>query len=164
MEINLWCCSASMWMGLSFPLSCRLCTFQSVFIGNVEKLITSPSNPWPILSMSLCLLKEDDPAVFGTNSLQRRKKGLGLTGLRPTGSGSTHSKNKHMIGLPQDFRQISSIIDVDILPETHRRVRLHKHGTHKPLGFYIRDGVSMRVTPQGVEKVGIIPLCVYYCR
>lgn len=58
-----------------------------------------------------------------------------------------------MIGLPQDFRQISSIIDVDILPETHRRVRLHKHGTHKPLGFYIRDGVSMRVTPQGVEKV-----------
>lgn len=58
-----------------------------------------------------------------------------------------------MIGLPQNFRQISSIIDVDILPETHRRVRLHKHGTHKPLGFYIRDGVSVRVTSQGVEKV-----------
>ncbi|KAG7462363.1 partitioning defective 6-like alpha-like, partial [Solea senegalensis] len=97
----------------------------------------------------------DEPVVFGTNSLQRRKKGLGLTGLRPTGSGSTHSKNKPglMIGLPQNFRQISSIIDVDILPETHRRVRLHKHGTHKPLGFYIRDGVSVRVAPQGVEKV-----------
>uniref|UniRef100_A0A667WGU6 Par-6 family cell polarity regulator alpha n=1 Tax=Myripristis murdjan TaxID=586833 RepID=A0A667WGU6_9TELE len=66
-------------------------------------------------------------------------------------------KNKNrpglLIGSPQDFRQISSIIDVDILPETHRRVRLHKHGTHKPLGFYIRDGVSVRVTPQGVEKV-----------
>ena len=58
-----------------------------------------------------------------------------------------------MIGLPQNFRQISSIIDVDILPETHRRVRLHKHGTRKPLGFYIRDGVSVRVTSQGVEKV-----------
>uniref|UniRef100_A0A3P8TQQ8 Par-6 family cell polarity regulator alpha n=1 Tax=Amphiprion percula TaxID=161767 RepID=A0A3P8TQQ8_AMPPE len=98
---------------------------------------------------------DDDPVVFATNSLQRRKKGLGLTGLRTTGSGSTHSKNKSglMIGLPQNFRQISSIIDVDILPETHRRVRLHKHGTHKPLGFYIRDGVSVRVTPQGVEKV-----------
>ncbi|KAI3371776.1 hypothetical protein L3Q82_024330 [Scortum barcoo] len=98
---------------------------------------------------------EDEPAVFGTNSLQRRKKGLGLTGLRTTGSGSTQSKNKPglMIGMPQNFRQISSIIDVDILPETHRRVRLHKHGTHKPLGFYIRDGVSVRVTPQGVEKV-----------
>nr|XP_025043004.1 partitioning defective 6 homolog alpha [Pelodiscus sinensis] len=58
-----------------------------------------------------------------------------------------------LIGLPQDFRQISSIIDVDILPETHRRVRLHKHGSDKPLGFYIRDGVSVRVAPQGVEKV-----------
>ncbi|KAA8590711.1 hypothetical protein FQN60_014645, partial [Etheostoma spectabile] len=98
---------------------------------------------------------EDEPVVFATNSLQRRKKGLGLTGLRTPGSGSTHSKNRPglMIGLPQNFRQISSIIDVDILPETHRRVRLHKHGTHKPLGFYIRDGVSMRVTQQGVEKV-----------
>lgn len=64
-----------------------------------------------------------------------------------------------MIGLPQNFRQISSIIDVDILPETHRRVRLHKHGTHKPLGFYIRDGVSVRVTPQGVEKVRSIISC-----
>ncbi|KAM8751406.1 partitioning defective 6 homolog alpha isoform 1-T1 [Acanthopagrus schlegelii] len=98
---------------------------------------------------------QDEPIVFATNSLQRRKKGLGLTALRTTGSGSTHSRNKAglMIGLPQNFRQISSIIDVDILPETHRRVRLHKHGTHKPLGFYIRDGVSVRVTPQGVEKV-----------
>lgn len=86
--------------------------------------------------------------VFGTNSLQRRKKGL--AGLRVA-----QQKNKAglLISLPQDFRQISSIIDVDILPETHRRVRLHKHGTHKPLGFYIRDGVSVRVTPQGVEKV-----------
>lgn len=99
--------------------------------------------------------KEDEPVVFGTNSLQRRKKGLGLTGLRTASLGAAHSKNKQalMIGLPQNFRQISSIIDVDILPETHRRVRLHKHGTHKPLGFYIRDGVSVRVTPQGVEKV-----------
>lgn len=99
--------------------------------------------------------KEDEPVVFGTNSLQRRKKGLGLSGLRTATLGSAHSKNKSglLIGRPQDFRQISSIIDVDILPETHRRVRLHKHGTHKPLGFYIRDGVSVRVTPQGVEKV-----------
>ncbi|EPY88327.1 hypothetical protein CB1_000178005 [Camelus ferus] len=34
--------------------------------------------------------------------------------------------------------------DVDILPETHRRVRLYKYGTEKPLGFYIRDGSSVR--------------------
>lgn len=85
---------------------------------------------------------------FPTGSLQRRKKGLG--GLRQA---QQKSKPTLLISNPQDFRQISSIIDVDILPETHLRVRLHKHGTHKPLGFYIRDGVSVRVTPQGVEKV-----------
>ncbi|KAM7002475.1 partitioning defective 6 homolog alpha [Tautogolabrus adspersus] len=118
---------------------------------NFHKAVSSAS---PLLRI-IITKKEDEPVVFGTNSLQRRKNRLGLTGLRTTGSGSTHSKNKPglMIGLPQNFRQISSIIDVDILPETHRRVRLHKHGTHKPLGFYIRDGVSVRVTSQGVEKV-----------
>lgn len=57
------------------------------------------------------------------------------------------------IGLPHDFRPVSSIIDVDILPETHRRVRLYRHGCQKPLGFYIRDGTSVRVAPQGLEKV-----------
>ncbi|XP_014391448.1 PREDICTED: partitioning defective 6 homolog gamma, partial [Myotis brandtii] len=50
-------------------------------------------------------------------------------------------------------RTVSSIIDVDILPETHRRVRLYRHGCQKPLGFYIRDGMSVRVAPQGLEKV-----------
>lgn len=123
-------------------------------INNDDNFHKAVSSANPLLRI-IITKKEDEPVVFATNSLQRRKKGLGLTGLRTTASGSTHSKNKPglMIGLPQNFRQISSIIDVDILPETHRRVRLHKHGTHKPLGFYIRDGVSVRVTPQGVEKV-----------
>ncbi|KAM8861355.1 partitioning defective 6 homolog alpha [Synchiropus picturatus] len=123
-------------------------------INNDDNFYKAVSSANPLLRI-IITKREDEPVVFGTNSLQRRKKGLGLTGLRNTSSGSTHSKNKPglMIGLPQNFRQISSIIDVDILPETHRRVRLHKHGTHKPLGFYIRDGVSVRVTPQGVEKV-----------
>lgn len=48
---------------------------------------------------------------------------------------------------------MSSIIDVDIVPETCRRVRLVKHGSDKPLGFYIRDGTSVRVTVKGLEKV-----------
>ncbi|XP_035499052.1 partitioning defective 6 homolog alpha [Scophthalmus maximus] len=123
-------------------------------INNDDNFHKAVSSANPLLRI-IITKKEDEPVVFATNSLQRRKKGLGLTGLRTTSSGSTHSKNKPglMIGRPQNFRQISSIIDVDILPETHRRVRLHKHGTNKPLGFYIRDGVSVRVTPQGVEKV-----------
>lgn len=70
--------------------------------------------------------------------------------LRP----DNHRKKPHIvISMPQDFRPVSSIIDVDILPETHRRVRLYKYGTEKPLGFYIRDGSSVRVTPHGLEKV-----------
>ncbi|XP_061629123.1 partitioning defective 6 homolog alpha [Phyllopteryx taeniolatus] len=123
-------------------------------INNDDNFHKAVSSANPLLRI-IITKKEDEPAVFATNSLQRRKKGLGLTGLRTAGSLSTHSKSKMglMIGRPQNFRQISSIIDVDILPETHRRVRLHKHGTHKPLGFYIRDGASMRVTPYGVEKV-----------
>ena len=48
---------------------------------------------------------------------------------------------------------MSAIIDVDLVPETHRRVKLMKVGSDKPLGFYIRDGQSVRVTPQGLEKV-----------
>ena len=28
-----------------------------------------------------------------------------------------------------------------------------KHGSDKPLGFYIRDGTSVRVTTQGLEKL-----------
>ena len=57
------------------------------------------------------------------------------------------------ISFPEDFRPVSAIIDVDILPETLRRVRLHNHGVNKPLGFFIRDGVSLRMSDNGVEKV-----------
>ncbi|XP_057291115.1 partitioning defective 6 homolog gamma-like [Hydractinia symbiolongicarpus] len=57
------------------------------------------------------------------------------------------------ISVPQDFRRVSAIIDVDILPESIRRVRLCKHNSDKPLGFYIRDGTSVRVTAEGLEKV-----------
>lgn len=81
-----------------------------------------------------------------------RKKNTVLSAvlLRPE---ANKKKTPVIISLPRDFRPVSSIIDVDILPETHRRVRLYKHGQEKPLGFYIRDGSSVRVTPQGLEKV-----------
>jgi partitioning defective protein 6 len=68
--------------------------------------------------------------------------------------GSSHNNMmKPIISYPEDFRPVSAIIDVDIVPETYRRVRLHKHKSSKPLGFYIRDGRSIRVTPNGVEQV-----------
>lgn len=67
--------------------------------------------------------------------------------------GGTPGKTKSLaISNPHDFRQVSAIIDVDIVPETCRRVKLLKHGSDRPLGFYIRDGTSVRVTAAGVER------------
>lgn len=66
-----------------------------------------------------------------------------------------YKKNQHFkgprpsIGMPEDFRQVSSIIDVDVVPSTCRRVRIVKHGSDRPLGFYIRDGTYRRMNAQG---------------
>ncbi|KAM6929035.1 partitioning defective 6 homolog beta [Lycodopsis pacificus] len=114
---------------------------------NYHKAISTAS---PLLRLFL-QRKEEADYTFGTNSLTRKKNtGLSAVLLRPD---ATRKKPPVIISLPRDFRPVSSIIDVDILPETHRRVRLYKHGQEKPLGFYIRDGSSVRVTPQGLEKV-----------
>ncbi|KAJ1372384.1 PB1 [Parelaphostrongylus tenuis] len=59
-------------------------------------------------------------------------------------------KRKISISAPQDFRRVSSILDADVLPHELRRVRLCKFYNNKPLGFYIRDGVSERITPWGI--------------
>jgi len=68
--------------------------------------------------------------------------------------GTPRQPRPHLtISNPKEFRQVSAIIDVDVVPDTCRRVKLLKHGSDKPLGFYIRDGTSVRVTPQGLEKV-----------
>ncbi|KAM3617641.1 uncharacterized protein V6R79_009133 [Siganus canaliculatus] len=114
---------------------------------NYHKAISTAS---PLLRLFL-QRKEADYTTFGTDSLTRKKNTvLSAVLLRPD---ANRKKPPVIISLPRDFRPVSSIIDVDILPETHRRVRLYKHGQEKPLGFYIRDGSSVRVTPQGLEKV-----------
>ncbi|XP_053548840.1 partitioning defective 6 homolog beta [Bombina bombina] len=113
---------------------------------NYHKAITTAN---PLLRIFLQRQEEADYSAFGTDTLTKKKTVL-LPILRP----DINKKKPHMlISMPRDFRPVSSIIDVDILPETHRRVRLYKHGTEKPLGFYIRDGTSVRVTPHGLEKV-----------
>ncbi|KAK7884043.1 hypothetical protein WMY93_027166 [Mugilogobius chulae] len=111
----------------------------------------------PVLSVVLCLTcvsvsltEEADYSTLGCDSVSRKKTPVLAAVLRP----ESRKKPAVLISLPRDFRPVSSIIDVDILPESHRRVRLYKHGQDKPLGFYIRDGSSVRVTPQGLEKDG----------
>lgn len=44
---------------------------------------------------------------------------------------------------------------MNIIPETYQHVRLLKHDSEQPFGFYIRDGTSVRVSPS-VKKVPCI--------
>ncbi|KAM8946212.1 partitioning defective 6 homolog beta [Pelodytes ibericus] len=118
-------------------------------INNDDNYHKALSTANPLLRIFLQRKEEADYSAFGTDTLTKKKTVL-ATVLRP----EINRKKPHIvIGMPSDFRPVSSIIDVDILPETHRRVRLYKHGMEKPLGFYIRDGSSVRVTPHGLEKV-----------
>lgn len=84
---------------------------------------------------------------YGSQPVKRRNPISKLIGSESPPKPRIH------ISLPEDFRRVSAIIDVDLIPETHRRVKLMKNGSDKPLGFYIRDGQSVRVTPEGLEKV-----------
>lgn len=118
-------------------------------INNDDNYHKAVSTACPLLRIFIQKKEEADYSAFGTDTLIKKKNVL-TNVLRP----DNHRKKPHIvISMPQDFRPVSSIIDVDILPETHRRVRLYKYGTEKPLGFYIRDGSSVRVTPHGLEKV-----------
>ncbi|NWY72143.1 PAR6B protein, partial [Erithacus rubecula] len=118
-------------------------------INNDDNYHKAVSTANPLLRIFIQRKEDADYSAFGTDTVSRKKNVLSNV-LRP----DNHRKKAHVvISMPQDFRPVSSIIDVDILPESHRRVRLYKYGTDKPLGFYIRDGSSVRVTPHGLEKV-----------
>ncbi|XP_011938984.1 PREDICTED: partitioning defective 6 homolog gamma [Cercocebus atys] len=117
-------------------------------INNDDNFCKAVSSANPLLRVFIQKREEAERGSLGAGSLCRRRRALGA--LRDEGP----RRRAHLdIGLPRDFRPVSSIIDVDLVPETHRRVRLHRHGCEKPLGFYIRDGASVRVTPHGLEKV-----------
>ncbi|KAK2830414.1 hypothetical protein Q5P01_018345 [Channa striata] len=116
-------------------------------INNDDNFCKAVSTAHPLLRIFIQRQEEVDYANFGSNTLTRKKKAV--VALR----NNDNKRPQIRIGMPQDFRPVSSIIDVDILPESHRRVRLYRHGSDKPLGFYIRDGTSVRVTPHGLEKV-----------
>lgn len=93
-----------------------------------------------------CFTEEMDQVAISTNCVTRRRKST------ITVCADVNRRGHIQIGVPQNFRPVSSIIDVDILPECHRRVRLYQ-GSDRPLGFYIRDGITFTVTPHGLNKV-----------
>ncbi|CAF3458955.1 unnamed protein product [Rotaria socialis] len=91
---------------------------------------------------------------YATDSLRKRKKiSDQLSSLIHSSSDKHHSSPQRNIEVQPDFRLVSSIIDVEILPVTYRRVKLHRYKESKPLGFYIRDGVAIRYSVNGVENV-----------
>ena len=87
---------------------------------------------------------------YASDSLKKRKKLSAL--IHPSSDKNLHSPQRN-IEVQPDFRLVSSIIDVEILPVTYRRVKLHRYKESKPLGFYIRDGVAIKYGPNGVENV-----------
>ncbi|KAL2084450.1 hypothetical protein ACEWY4_019968 [Coilia grayii] len=117
-------------------------------INNDENFSKAVCTAHTLLRIFVQRPEEVDRGTYCSGSVSRRKKpAIAL-------HSDTHRRRPPLqIGLPQDFRPVSSIIDVDILPETHRRVRLYRQGSEKPLGFYIRDGTTMKVTPHGLQKV-----------
>ncbi|XP_043117989.1 partitioning defective 6 homolog gamma-like [Puntigrus tetrazona] len=105
---------------------------------NFYKAVTSTQS---LLRIFIQLQEEADQAIIGVEDATKRKKPV------------SQRKTPFQISMPQNFRPVSSIIDVDVIPECHRRVRLYHQGSDRPLGFYIRDGTTVRVTPYGLEKV-----------
>jgi len=89
---------------------------------------------------------------YGTDTVERKRKGLSM--LIPA-INKSYKRIESLGGISnplEDFRHVSAIVDVHIVPPTHRRVRLCKHGSDRPLGFYIKTGVSKRFTSQGLIK------------
>ncbi|KAK6056644.1 PB1 domain protein [Cooperia oncophora] len=103
-------------------------------ITNDENLRKSFESARPTLRLLIQRKGEswEEKYGYGTDSDRRRK---GLSALIPV---QKAPRRNYSISNPEDFRQVSAIIDVDIVPEAHRRVRLCKHGSDRPLGFYIR--------------------------
>ncbi|XP_074599081.1 partitioning defective protein 6 isoform X2 [Brevipalpus obovatus] len=120
-------------------------------INNDDNLKRAVVVSHPRCLLKLILTRTVNGTSYFDSSYSSKKKNNFLNDLIPLTS-SNH-KIRPAIGLPQDFREVSSIIDVPDIPRNCRRVRLVKHGSDKPLGFYIRDGTSVRVVSHGIEKV-----------
>lgn len=87
---------------------------------------------------------------YSPNFTLKCKRKDNLINLLIPSSSSSSSDSRPRISMPEDFRQVSSIIDADILPATRRRVLIKRGSSDKPLGFFIRDGTYHKMNAQGV--------------
>lgn len=104
--------------------------------GNIESVnfmllfVYCLSNEWDLWYE--CFLGDSLEEITGYGTMKPRNIISSILGQTPAKSKTLAISNPH------DFRQVSAIIDVDQVPDTCRRVKLLKHGSDKPLGFYIR--------------------------
>uniref|UniRef100_A0A674C671 Par-6 family cell polarity regulator gamma a n=1 Tax=Salmo trutta TaxID=8032 RepID=A0A674C671_SALTR len=120
-------------------------------INNDDNFCKAVSTAPTLLRIFIQRQEEVDDNIFCPNATVTRRRKVPAIPL-PRSDVNRKRPTVH-ISRPQDFRPISSIIDTDFLPASQRRVRLYRQGSEKPLGFYIRDGTTVRVTPHGLEKV-----------
>ncbi|CAM9212032.1 unnamed protein product, partial [Lampetra fluviatilis] len=107
-----------------------------------ELLRSAVSRAAPLLRLVLQRSDEVDGSGQGGGSLPRRRRGFAV--LRAQSTTSQRTRPHRDIGQPLDFRPVCSVIDVDLLPASVRRVRLHRPPlpgrAPLPLGFFIRAG------------------------
>lgn len=117
-------------------------------INNDDNFVKAVTSTRSLLRIFIQLQEDADQGNISAGSMIKRKKS-------PAASRGdvSHRKSQFHISMPHNFRPVSSIIDADILPECHRRVRLYPQGSDRPLGFYVRDGTTVKVTPYGLEKL-----------
>ncbi|XP_049820609.1 partitioning defective 6 homolog beta-like [Aethina tumida] len=115
-------------------------------ITNDENLAVALNHSKPLLRLVIQRKGEGCEEYTNYGTIKRRN-------LIATVLGTPFKQKPLSISSPHNFRQVSSIIDVDIVPATCRRVRLVKKGSDKPLGFYIRDGASLKATSNGLERI-----------
>lgn len=102
----------------------------------------------PLLKLFLEI--EGNPYPYSNLLLKSNFKGSNLINMIMNIHSASDTRPR--IGEPEDFRQVSSIIDADILPDTRRRVVLKRGTSDKPLGFFIRDGFYITMNSDGVAS------------
>ena len=115
-------------------------------INNTDNYLRALQTAKPVLRLVVQRQGELEETYYAG---RRVPSGHGTSLLTSMLGGSTPGgkSNKPLISIsqPSEFRQVAAIIDPDQVPDTCRRVRLLKHGSDKPLGFYIRDGTSGKI-------------------
>ncbi|TPP56385.1 Cell polarity protein PAR6 [Fasciola gigantica] len=107
----------------------------------------------PILRILLQRKGESYGELYGYKSHKSgRSHKSAASVLRSYGDIDKHKPPDKQISLQNDFHLVSSILDVDIVPRTMRRVRLVRT-PNKNFGLYIRNGISEHNTVNGYESV-----------